>query len=265
MQEEIVAPNEEDKKVTSNPIAVTEGQMAPKDHKELSSIIAHIANGGGFPERFDTHAKRIAAYNMAHSLMGARWQLCLNNIAIIQGQMTIYGELPSALAEQTKEVEEKEVFAVTKDLTKICIANKNISEEAFAGVCIIQRKGRSKKEFTYTLDEARTAGQYPPTKWDRNSKQRVPNPDSPWEKFTKVMLMRKAMAMAVKFEFADAMVGVPVSEFDFDLAPDIKDVTPTIDRADSLNARFSKGGSNECNSIRPSGTDNSKPGNSEAG
>lgn len=267
MEEAVQEPAEAQAKVTAMPIAVKDGTMAPSNNSELMRVVGQIAKGGGFPERFDTAEKRIAAYNMAHSLMGGRWQLALNNIAIIKGQMTIYGELPSALAEQTKEVQEKRVFCVDKDLNEICLKNKNIDADPFAGVCVIQRKGRMLKEFTYTIEEAEKAGQYPPMKWDRDLKKQVPNHDSPWEKFKKVMLMRKAMAMAVKFEFADAMVGVPVAEYDFDVAPDIKDVTPTIDRAQSLNSRFTQtgGSTNERSAIRHDGPSDSEPGIEEEG
>ncbi len=208
--------------VTVKPLAVQNGDFVPTNAVELNALLTRIATGGGFPSRFDNQEKRLAAYNLAHSLMGARWQLALNNIAEIKGQLSIYGELPSALAEQTKEVQEKHVYVVDQDRVMICLANGNIEKPAWAGVCVIQRKGRIKKEYTYTIDEAKNAGQYPAKKRDGSQ-----NPDSPWMKFTKVMLMRKAMAMGVKFEFPDAMVGVPVAEYDYDALPDlVKEVTP---------------------------------------
>ncbi len=220
-----------------NPITVHDGALTPSNSSELNRTIANIAKGGGFPTRFETSAQQIAAYNLAHSLMGGRWQLALNNIAIIKGQMAIYGELPGALAEQTKEVEEKEVFVLDVDYKRICVENKNLSAAPHVGVCLIKRKGRAKKEFTYTMDEATKAGQYPATRRDGSL-----NNDSPWMKFTKVMLMRKAMALAIKFEFADAMIGTPVCEYDFDVMPDndgkIKDVTPMSNKAELVNSGF---------------------------
>lgn len=253
MEQEAVVMNEapkdtiQPKDVTPPPpqsIALVKGDMTPKTAVELNAMLAKIAIGGGFPKRFENAEQRLAAYNLGHSLMGSRWQLCLNNIAPIQGQMTIFGELPGALAEQTKEVAEKHVYCIDEDHKKICIENKNLNAPAYSGVCIIQRKGREKKEFTYTLEEAKKAGQYPATKpeWVNNKRtgRLIENPDSPWMKFTKVMLMRKAMNLAVKFEFADAMVGVPVAEYDFDRAPDLveeRDVTEH-DAAADLNKRF---------------------------
>lgn len=225
------------------PVALRQGELAPQNAVELGAVLSQIATGGGFPERFDTKEKRMAAYNLAYSLMKSQWQLALNHIAIIKGQMSIYGELPGTLAERTGEVEEKHTKFYDENYIEICLANKNLSAKPFAAVTKIKRKGREVKEFSYTLDEAQKAGQYPPMKWDKQQRCQVPNPDSPWEKHFKTMLARKSQALAIKFEFPDALVGVPIAEYDFDEAPDIKDVTPQAEKqslALQLNGKFSK-------------------------
>lgn len=207
--------------------------MAPRTATELTSMLAYIAKGGAFPSRFKTGEERLAAYSLANQLMKERWQLALNNIANIKGQMTIFGELPGAVAEQTKEVSEKLVFVIDSEYNEICMKNRNFNATPYAGVCIIQRKDREKKEFYYTIDEAKAAGQYP-----AKMKDGSPNPDSPWMKHTKIMLMRKAMNQAIKFEFPDAMLGVPVAEYDYDLAPDLEPRTVTESAADQLNKEY---------------------------
>lgn len=214
--------------------------LAPKNNAELLRVLKVIKDGGGMPERFDTQAKQVAAYNLSSALMGPKWQLAMNNIAIIKGQMSIYGELPSALAEQTGEVQEKDLYCVDKELKKMCLANKNVNVEPYAGVCNIQRKGRKIKEFVYTVDDALRAGQLPAMKWSKKEGRQVPNDDSPWVKHLRTMLMRKAMALAVKFEFADAVMGVPISEYDFDVIPDgsLKDVTPVNEAAEEINREY---------------------------
>lgn len=229
--ETVEAAKTETKK--ANPIAVREGALAPQDSAELGGTLTQIANGGGFPERFDTKEKRMAAYSMAQSLMGQQWQLALNHIAIIKGQMCIYGELPGTLAERTGEVEEKHTYLISRDYRKICTENENLNAEIYASVTKIKRKGRAAKEFTYSLDEAIAAGQYPAKKRDGS-----PSPDSPWNRFTKIMLMRKSQTLALKFEFPEAFGGVPIAEYDFDELPEMTDVTPKKDRASELNGRF---------------------------
>lgn len=229
-QPQIEGQRQEQPKV--EPVKVERGLLMPTNSAELSRTLQNIASGGGFPARFDTPQKRLAAYTLGRSLMGDRWQLAMNNIAEIKGQLSIYGELPGALAEQTKEVEEKHVYVIDPDYRKICVENKNLDAPLYAGVCDIKRKGRERKQFTYTLDEARHAGQYPAKKRDGSV-----NEDSPWMKFTKIMLMRKAMAMAINFEFPDAKAGVPIAEYDFDVLPE-RDVSPKNNIAEEINNAY---------------------------
>jgi len=166
--------------------------------------------------------------------MADDWQLALNHMAIIKGQLTIYGELPGTLAERTGEVAEKEVFLIDKDYTKICLENKNLTAEPFGAICNIQRKGRVMKQFFYTIDQARKAGQYPPKRRDGSI-----NDDSPWHKYTHTMLLRKAMSLGVKFEFPEALVGVAIAEFEHDLAPDLREVSPAQNAvAEELNSVY---------------------------
>ena len=235
----------ETKTSTAKAIAVQGGKIQPTTHHELNYILQEIADGGGMPKRFETAAQQLAAYNLARALMGDRWQMAVNHIAPIHGQMMIYGELPRTLAEVTGQVKEFKVYAIDKEYKEICLANKNLHEDVYAGVCEVQRQGRMMKQYSYTLEEARKAGQYPPMKPEWVNKQRtgkmLPNDDSPWSKYTKIMLMRKAQAIGVKFEFPDALAGAPIAEYDADELPDyvpVKDVTPRDDKAKLINEKF---------------------------
>lgn len=232
-------------KVVAKPIPLDENMaITPTNHAEFKSLILAVSDGGGFPARFKTIQSKIAAAALATSLMGKKWQLALNNIADIKGQLTIFGELPGAIAEQTGQVEEKHVFVIDAEYKEICMENRNLHQFPFAGICKIKRQGRVLKEFSYTLEEAKSAGQYPSMKPEYLNNQRtgrmIPNDDSPWMKHTKIMLMRKAMNMAVKFEFPDAMVATPVAEYDYGLAPDLDGMRDTTNStlADELNNAY---------------------------
>ncbi len=226
--------------------------LAPINHIEFKSVITAISEGGGFPARFKTFPAKIAAANLATSLMGRKWQLAINNIADVKGTLTIYGELPGAIAEQTGQVEAKRVFVIDEEYNEICLKNKNLHMKPVAGVCQIKRKGRPANEFTYTIKEAEAGGFYPAYKaeWVNNQKtgKQIENPDSPWMKHTKIMLMRKAMNLGIKFEFPDAIVGCPIAEYDYGAAPDLdgsRDITPANTVADEMNKEFLSGESSE--------------------
>jgi hypothetical protein len=203
--------------------------LTPTSAEELSLFLTLLSKGGAFPASFDTQEKRVAVYQMARSLMGDRWQLAVNHIADIKGRMCIYGELPRAIAEQTREVEEFRLFTVDDQYLEINVTNKNLNSFPFAGVCDVKRKGRSLKQYAYTLEEAKKAGQFPGSR-----------PDAPWNKFTRIMLMRKAQALGVKFEFPDAILGCPIAEYDYNLAPDLEDVIEVAPEtpAKLLNTKF---------------------------
>jgi hypothetical protein len=157
MSEAEVLPKEE--KQEKKPIALNRNaMMAPQDNVELVRMLETIKAGGGFPARFDNPAKQVAAYNLARSLMGDRWQLALNNIAEIKGQMCIYGEIPRAIAELTKEVGEFKVYVIDGEYKEICPANMNLQNAPWAGICEVKRKGREKKVYSYTLQQIKMAG-----------------------------------------------------------------------------------------------------------
>lgn len=206
---QIVEPKEEQKIKTM--IEVDENLLpAPKTTAELKTVLETIAKGGGFPEIFNTPEKRIAGYSLGRALLGDKWQLALNNMYYHKGKLCIFGELPGGLAEHTRQVEEKEIYCIDKDYKRICLAEKNLNAEPFSGICIIQREGRVKKEFFFTLEDARSAGLYPA------------KPEAAWTKHTKTMLERRAMQKAIKFEFPDAVMGVPMMEHAYGIAPDLE-------------------------------------------
>lgn len=223
----------------SAPIELQRGMLMPRNAVELGAALSIISQGGGFPERFKSREQRLAAYNLAHSLMGSQWQLALNNLAIVKGQMVIFGELPGTLAERTGQLAEKHTYLIDKEYKKICVENKNLDAEPYAGICRIQKKGRELKEFSWTVDQAKKAGQLPATKpeWvnNRRTGKMIENPDSPWEKHRGMMLMRKAQALGVKFEVPEAMVGVPYSDEIYDSQDaDVQERDVTTSAAETL-------------------------------
>lgn len=217
--------------------------LAPKDHKELATVINFLAKGGAFPEVFKTNEQRLAGYNLAKSLMGNSWALAINHIAPIKGKLCIWGEFPRTLAERTGQVEQCHIYLIDEQYKRICLENKNLDAKPYAGICDIKRKDRKENQFTYTIKQAELADQYPPMKnnWvDGKNLGKIPNTDSPWFKFMGIMLMRKAQAAALKFEFPECFVGVEIAEYEYDVAPDlvpIKDVTE-LSETEKFNQRY---------------------------
>lgn len=198
--------------------------LIARDNKELMRMIQIFMQGNSFPSSIDTPAKCITAWNLACSLNPDAPQRLISRMMYVNGQLGIWGEAPRALAERTGEVEDFELFVVDEKYERICLENKNLSHDPYAAVCRIKRKGRTKNEYYFTVDEAEKAG--------------LLSKRGPWQQYAKAMLCWRAQGQGLKFEFADALMGTDIIEYKYNFAPDVKDVTPkeTENTADILNA-----------------------------
>jgi hypothetical protein len=191
-----------------------------RDNSELVRIIRTFMAGGALPKSLDTEPKVIAAWQMAASL-NMPPAVTIQNMAFINGTLSIWGQLPKALAERTGQLQDFKLFLVDDAFVEISVANKNLRGSPWAAVCQIKRKDRSMNEYVFSMDDAKKAG--------LTSKQ------GPWQSYTAIMLRRRATAMAIKFEFPDAVMGVQIAEYDSGEAPDLKDVTNSLDTAAEIN------------------------------
>lgn len=210
---------------TETHLAVSEsGAVLPKDSSELVRLARQLIRGGGVPQWYKTDAQVVSAWNYLASL-GLPPQPNLRCVAFINGTPCLFGDGPKALAERTREIEQCRTFVCDEQYVRICFENKNLGAAPFSGVCQIKRKGRDEQSYSFTVDQAKRAGL-----WEKRG--------SPWISYPDIMLMRRAQATALKFEFADALSGVFIAEYDYNEAPDIRDVTPEQTGADELKEAF---------------------------
>lgn len=198
--------------------------MVAKDTSELHRQIKILMEGQAFPKTMDTPAKCIAAWNLAASFKNVAPQRAIARMMYINGTLSIWGELPKALAEGTGELEDMELFVVDKNFKIINVENKNLSADPYAAVCRMKRKGRTKNEYYFTTDEAETAG--------------LLKKSGPWQQYAKTMLCWRAAGMAYKFEFGDALMGAEIAEYAYNQFPSERDVTTTSNNADIVNNSF---------------------------
>lgn len=187
-------------------------EIVTNDTSELMRLIGIMMEGKAFPKTLDTHPKIIAAWQMAASL-GLSPMAAMPNMAIINGAISLWGQLPKALAERTGEMTDFSLVYLNDKQEIISLSNKNIADPVWAAVCTMQRKGRSANEYFFSIDDAKKAKLF--------------GKSGPWTEYTKIMLARRAVGNAVKFEFPDALMGVAIAEYDFNQMPDYE---PTPDR-----------------------------------
>lgn len=184
--------------------------LVAKDNSELMRMILTLMKGQAFPKTLDTSDKVIAAWQMAASL-SLPPAVCLQNMAVIHGSVCIWGQLPAALAERTGQIADRKLIYFDDNQTVISLENKNLTAPVWGAVVQMRRAQRSMNEYFFTEIEAKTAGLF--------------GKPGPWKDYRKIMYARRTFAHAYKFEFADALMGVPVAEYDFHEAPDLKDVS----------------------------------------
>lgn len=198
----------ENRKEDPPSISLVDGSFSPSNLKELKIMAESYLRSGFLPERFDTQAKVIVAYQMAKELKLAPL-VAMRQIAVIEGTPSVYGDLPLALAQRSGLLESIEEFFIDEAGDRITWQNKNLSASAWGAVCLLKRKGDAAvSEYYFTLDQAKEAKLYPPRK-----------PNMPWSNYTADMLKYKARSRGLKSKFADCLNGISISEYDFDVRP----------------------------------------------
>lgn len=207
------------------------GLVEPKNTDDLWRLARQLLIGRGVPKNYTTVEQVIAGWNFAASLKLAP-QVALRNIAVIEGTPSLFGDLPLGLCQRTGELDFFDEFIVDAKYEKISFENKNLNAEPFAGICIAQRKGKEKKSYSFSVDDAKKAGL-----WGKTSSS---GKLMPWSAYPKVMLCRRSRAMMIKTDFADVLSGASIAEYDFNEAPDLRDVTPQREEsgASLLNSKF---------------------------
>jgi len=208
------------------PISDKTQALAPQDHTQLLRFIDQMIKAKSMPRHLDTREKVVVAWNMAAQL-GLPPQPSLRNIAVIEGSPSLFGDLPLALVQRHQDFMFYEEFNIDEEGTKICWESQNLKAIPWGGVVRLQRKGmKDPQSFAFTLMDAERAGLL------RRAKEGMP-----WSSYRQVMLIRRARILAIRALFADALTGASIAE-DFGYAPDLKDVSPSSDRAQELNSRF---------------------------
>jgi len=193
-----------------------EGFLKAKDIDSQYRIAKLFLEAEMVPRSYKTPQQVMVGMQFAIEL-GLKPLQGLRNIAVINGNPSLWGELPLALARKSGELEYITEFLIDKEYNKICFDNKNLSTQAWAAVCKIKRKNQPEVETFFSMDDAKIAGLL-----NREKK-------TPWDTYPKIMLTRRARSQALKTAFADSLSALSIAEYDNNYLPeesDFKDVTP---------------------------------------
>jgi hypothetical protein len=130
----------------------------------------------------------------------------LQNIAVINGKPSVYGDAMAALVQASP---------VCEGIDESFEGVEGTGE--FAAVCIARRKGRQPVTIKFSVNDAKRAGLW--------------NKQGPWTQYPKRMLQMRARGFALRDAFPDVLKGLISAEEAADYPDDakprpIKDVTP---------------------------------------
>jgi len=137
----------------------------------------------------------------------------LQNVAVINGRPSIWGDAALALVEASPECEDfQEYFDMEPENLSL-----NLAEwpDSLAAVCIVKRKGREQKQVRFSIADAKRAGL-----WNKPNKFG----QSVWQKYPKRMLQMRARSFALRDSFPHVLKGLILGEEAMDYKQEAIDV-----------------------------------------
>jgi hypothetical protein len=184
-------------------IALQGGLLSPATHTEAWRIAEVFLNSKAIPKQFQNVAQVFMALQFLRGIGfgGGSDVAALRQCTIINGTLSIWGDLPLAICRRSGKLEWIEEKLYTEDYTEICFANKNIGAVAHFGVCRTQRKGEpSPIERFFSQEDAKRAGL-----WGKSG---------PWQTFPNRMMQMRPRSWALKDSYSDALAGISIAEYD---------------------------------------------------
>jgi len=207
-------------------VMVVDGVVLPTTIDEAFRVSKALCMSGMMPAQYKTPEQVFVGMQFACEL-GLKPMTALRQISVINGNPSIWGDLPMALCYAKNLVEWKREWWFDKDQKKICTENGNLLAEVFGAAIQIKRRGDPEvEECSFTLAEADKAGLLG---------------NVTWKKYAKRMLRYRARSQALKDKFPDALNGIAIAEYDANVNPEDEGVlvaTAIASPASELQSRF---------------------------
>jgi len=177
--------------------AKTGFDLAPQNLDQAMQLANMICRSQLAPKNYMNKPEdTLVAMMMGHEL-GLNPLQSIQNIAVINGRPSIYGDALMAL------VQNSPAFGGISE---------SFDESTMTATCTVWRKGGEKHTQTYSQKDADVAGL-----WGKQG---------PWKQHPKRMLAMRARGFALRNQFADALAGLVTREEAEDMDRSERDVTP---------------------------------------
>lgn len=164
---------------------------APKNFDKAMELAKMVASTNFAPPAYRGKPEECLMAMMAGNEVGLGAMTSLQNIAVINGHPSIYGDAALALVKASPDYEALE---------------EEITDNGKTAVCVAKRRGEKEVKRTFTMQDAETAG--------------LLSKAGPWKTYPKRMLQMRARAWAIRDTWPHVLKGLSVREEAADIAPE---------------------------------------------
>lgn len=192
-------------------ITVKTTLLTPSNLKEAMEYATIIANSAMVPKTYQGKAGDILVAVQMGAELGLKPIQALQNIAVINGKPSVYGDALLALVQAHPSFEDIKEWYDDKTNTAFCT---------------VKRKNQTEHTVSFSIEDAKKAGL-----WGKSG---------PWTQYPKRMMQMRARGFALRDKFADALGGLITVEEAQDyqvVDTQEKDVTP-ITKTDMLSNKL---------------------------
>ena len=155
--------------------------LSPTTFAEALTLSDYLADSSMVPKDFQGKAGNVLVAIQWGMEIGLKPLQAMQNIAVINGRPSLWGDAVIALARNSAACE--------------YIIETQTATEA---TCRVKRRGESEQVRTFSMVDAKTAG--------------LAGKQGPWTQYPKRMMQMRARAFAIRDVFPDVLKGLPVTE-----------------------------------------------------
>ena len=183
--------------------------LAPVDLDGLARVATYVAKSGLAPKGMQTMEACFVAMEMGLEL-GLPLMASLQNIAVVNGRPTLWGDSQLAVVRSTGELEEFSEWY--EQGGKRLARNPSTFDDGTAAVCRVKRRGMEAMESAFSVADAKRAGL-----WAR---------EGTWSQYPARMMRFRARSFALRDQFGDALRGLLSTEEAQDIPVEVKPTAP---------------------------------------
>lgn len=178
--------------------------LAPTTLQEAMKFAETLAKSTMVPKHYQNKSGDILVAMQMGAELGLKPIQSLQNIAVINGKPSVYGDSLLALVQTNPLCE---------------YINESFDEKTMTAKCCVKRKGEEEYIATFSQEDAKQA-----SLWGKGG---------PWTQYPKRMLQMRARGFALRDKFADVLGGLITAEEAKDMPVDNKPSMKTITETES--------------------------------